>query len=394
MSSYHIPAGLKPVVAEIDLSAIVHNCRLLRTLAGEGVGICAVVKSNAYGHGVGTILPALREAEVDMLSVATISEAAELRQLGWDKPILLLGSELSIYKGKAKSDAAGWMVENDVRITAMYTEDIDALEQAAEKCGKPAGVHLMLDTGMSRIGHPETELMKLADDIASREMVNIEGLYTHMAAADQEDKTFSSEQLARFRKFVKKFRKTGHCPAVIHMANSAALIDMQAEFFDMTRPGIAVYGYHPSSEITNRLDLKMSLKLKTFLETVKEIGAGSFVGYGCSYRAGRDMLIGVAGVGYGDGYDRGLSNKGVMKILDIEVPVIGKVTMNQTILDLTGLSRQGITPYPGMEVTVIDNNRDSVNNIERIAVALGTVPHEVAARLGRGIKRVGIRSQL
>jgi alanine racemase len=161
----------------------------------------------------------------------------------------------------------------------------------------------------------------------------------------------------------------------------------------MVRPGIALYGYHPGSEITNRLDLQMSLKLKTFLETVKPVDAGNFIGYGCSYKAERDMLVGVAGIGYGDGYDRGLSNKGVMTISDIPIPVIGKVTMNQTILDLTDLPSQGVTPYPGMEVTVIDNSRDSDNNIERIAVALGTVPHEIAARLGRSIKRVGVRRQ-
>jgi len=381
------------VVAEIDLSAVIHNCRLIRNLAGTGSKICAVVKSNAYGHGVDTVLPALQEAKVEMLSVATIAEAAELRGLGWDNPILLLGSELSIYQGKTKTEAARWLVENEVRITAMYTGDIDALEKAARKCGKPANVHLMLDTGMNRIGLPESELVKLIDDIAGREKVNIEGLYTHLAAADQKDKSFSYSQLDKFRKFIERLSEKGISPDTIHIANSAFLLDVQDDFFDMVRPGIAVYGYHPSAEMVNRADLKMCLKLKTYLETVKKVPAGDTIGYGRSYKAQKDMLIGVAAVGYGDGYDRGLSNKGKMKIADTYVPVIGKVTMNQTILDLTNLQAEGLEPHPGMEVTVIDNDRDSVNNIERIAEQLGTVPHEIVARLGGHIKRVAVRSQ-
>lgn len=380
--------NFKSVVAEIDLSAISHNCRMIRNLTNSA--ICAVVKSNAYGHGVETVLPALEKENVEMLAVATIEQSARLRELGWDKPILLLGSELSIYEDKAKDSAAMCLVENDIRITAMYPQDITVLGKAAEKSGKRAKVHIMLDTGMNRVGLDEKRLISLIEKITNTENVDIEGLYTHFAAADTKDKSFSYKQVEKFKSFVSLLDSKGQKPKILHLANSAGVLDLKDISFDMVRPGIAVYGYKPDTKMVSRCDLRMSLKLKTFLEVVKDIPEGSYVGYGCSYKARKDMTIGVAGIGYSDGYDRGLSNRGVMEISGIEVPVIGRVTMNQTILDITDLKDNGIKPCPGIEVVAIDNRRESGNNVEKTAEKLGTVPHEITARFAAHIKRIGV----
>ena len=378
------------LVAQIDLSAVVHNCNILRQFTSDKCKMCVAVKCNAYGHGIDVVLPALKKANVDMLAVAAIPEAMQLRELGWDRPILLLGSEFSIYAGRQKNEIAEWLIANQVRITAMYKEDIEALDAAAKKLGQKAFVHLMLDSGMGRMGLDEQNVLQLIDAISGLNSIEIEGLYTHLSTADAPDKTFSKYQLKRFDDFLTEIKSRGLNIPLIHAANTPAAIDLKQSHYDMLRTGIALYGYQPGRQMHNKPDLKPVMKLVSYLYAVKQIKKGGYAGYGNTWQAPEDTTVGLVPVGYGDGYDRRLSNKGKMKIAGILVPVVGRVSMDQTILDLTPLLKEQIEVSPGMEVTVIDNDPKAPNSIESIADQLQTIPYEIITKLGSRIKRVQI----
>ena len=379
----------KYLLAQIDLAAIIHNCRIIRGLIPAGCRLCPAVKCNAYGHGIEIVLPALRSAEAEMLCISAIFEAEQLLELGWDRPILLLGSEFSIYSGKEKQELAHWIVEKQIRVIVTSKDDIEALSKAAEFIKTPALVHVKLDSGMCRMGLSEQNLLGLITEIKCNNNIIIEGLYTHLATADEADKTFAEYQLRRFKKFIEHLKKTGPRIPIIHAANSGAIIDLPDSSFNMVRPGISIYGCHPSPQMRNKPDLKPAMKVVSFLTLVKNIPAGSYIGYGCTYKASRDMLIGLVPIGYGDGYDRRLSNIGKMTIAGQLVPVVGRVSMDQTVVDLTELGRKGIHKVSaGQEVIVIDNVRSAPNSIESIAEMLVTVPNEIMTRLGPRIQRV------
>jgi alanine racemase len=351
--------------------------------------MCVAVKANAYGHGVEVVLPALRRARVEMLGVATIAEARQLRDLEWSGPILLFGSELSACAGKQKSEQARWLVEKDIRVTLTSRQDLDELATAARAKGRTAGVHFKLDSGMSRMGVSEDLLVELLDVARADCFLNVEGLYTHFATAD-DDMVFAGQQLQRFRAFVDRLRAAGVTVPMLHAANSAAIINLPDSHLDMIRPGISVYGYHTSPAMTNRPDLRPAMRVVSYLTLVKRIPAGSCVGYGCTFRAAKDMLVGLVPIGYADGYNRRLSNAGKMIVADRVVPVVGRVSMDQTVIDLTALDKNGIAVSPGTEVIVIDNDRDSPNSVEALAVQLGTIPYEITTLLGPRVTRVAV----
>jgi len=323
-----------------------------------------------------------------MLCVANAEEAGELIELGWARPILLLGTELAACHGKGKDELAQWLVENDVRVTPAESQDLQVLAEAGRRIGKPAHVHFMLDTGMSRMGLAEHDLEQLIAQAADNQYLFAEGLYTHLATADEADKSFANQQLRRFDGFISKLGAAGIRIPITHAANSAAVLDMPGCCYEMVRPGIAVYGYYPSAGVTSRPELRPSLTLVARLLLVKQIPAHSYIGYGCTYRAERDMTIGLVPIGYGDGYDRRLSNRGRMTVAGRLAEVVGRVSMDLTVVDLTAVVKQGISVSAGMEVTVIDSNRAAANSVESIAAELGTIPYEVVTRLGRRVHRV------
>ena len=382
---------MKPncLVAQIELAAVEHNCRVLRSLTPPGCRMCVAVKANAYGHGIEVVLPALRRARADMLGVATIAEARQLRDLGWSGPILLFGSELSVYAGKHKSEQARWLVKNEVGVTLTSRQDMEELAAAARAEGRTAHVHLKLDSGMSRMGVSEDPMFELIEAARADRFLDVEGLYTHFATAD-DDMAFAEGQLGRFKAFVERLRAAGETVPMLHAANSAAIINLPDSHFDMIRPGISVYGYHTSPAMTNRPDLRPVMRVVSYLTLVKRIPAGSGVGYGCTFRAAEDTLVGLVPIGYADGYNRRLSNAGKMIVADRVVPVVGRVSMDQTVVDLTVPEKEGVEVSPGTEVIVIDNDRDSPNSVEALAVQLGTIPYEITTLLGPRVVRVAV----
>jgi len=376
------------LTAEIDSSAIIHNCGIFKELLSPHCELSAAVKCNAYGHGIEVVLPALKSSDVRTVCVSSLNEAHQVRQLGWERPVLLLGSEFSIYTGSEKRDYARWIVENQLRITPTTIDDIESLSSAAQALGKPAVIHLMYDSGMSRMGLGDDELLELTDRASNSSYITIEGLYTHFAAADEADKTFTRHQLNKFEAFLKLLGEKKVNIPIIHTANSAAALDVPESQFDMVRLGISVYGYYPSANIRNKPRLIPSMRVLSRLTLVKKIPAGSVIGYGCTYKAPKDMVIGLVPIGYGDGYDRRLSNKGQMTVKNRFVPVVGRVSMDQTIIDLTELAGSGAELHPGEKVTVISNIRDEPNSVESLAALLDTIPNEIVTRLGPRITRI------
>ncbi len=382
------------LIAEINLAALEHNCRVLRALAPPSCKLCVAVKADAYGHGLELVLPAFEQSDVEMLAVATIAEAERLRELGWRRAILLLGSELAVYASAERAVRAEWLVREHVSTTVARLDDLRALEAAGEKQGLAAAVHFMLDTGMTREGAQADEILALFEVAGGSSFLSIEGLYTHMAAADgasEADRAFTLNQLRVFREFVESMRSRGIAVPPLHAANSPATIDTPELHFDMIRPGVAVYGCHPSPEMQRRPDLWQALRVRSFLSQVKRIAAGAAVGYGGTFRAPEEMAVGIVPLGYADGYDRRLSNCGVLSIGGTPVPVIGRVSMDQLTLDLRPLPDGGQAARAGDEVVVIDDAPGAPNNIEALAVLLDTVPHEVMTSLGGRVQRLAVR---
>lgn len=377
------------IYAQIDEDAIISNCNYLKSLKPHAK-MCAVVKANAYGHGVEIVAPALVKAGIDMFAVANFNEARQLSDIKPPCPVLVLGSHLSIFEGENQKGIAEWIVDNGVRITAMLKSDIDAIVKACEQLNKKAYVHIKLDTGMSRMGLDRDKLWDLVEYIKQFENIEIEGLYTHLSTADAEDKTLALSQLQQLRNFIKVLKSKCVEPVLIHADNSAAVIDMPDVDFNMLRVGIALYGYQPSREMKQCPELKPAMRVVSRLLAVKNIKKGTCIGYGCTYKAPNDMTIGVVPIGYGDAYDRKISNRGKMKVADTIVPIVGRVSMDQTIIDLTETVKKDSNIKAGDEVVVIDNDREAPNSVENIAELLGSIPYEITTRLGPRIVRVGL----
>ena len=378
------------LVAEIDLTAIARNIQTLRSRMEPGCQMCVAIKADAYGHGADLVLPVLAREGVEMVGVATIGEASGARESGWQGSILLMGSELNGYVGPRQRDRAEWLVTNEISSTVSSLGDVEALDLAAQAVGKPAIVHFMLDTGMTREGVYEEAVREMIERARSSDSIRIEGLYTHFATADEADKSFAHEQFERFGRFVEELESQGVEIPLLHAANSPAMIDVPHVHLNMVRPGVSVYGCHASHEMKERPDLTQVLRLTSVLVLVKRVPAGSLVGYGSTHRAEETTTIGVVPVGYADGYDRRLSNRATMRIGEHILPVIGRVSMDQTVLDLGPMLRAGMEPTPGQKVVVIDDRYDAPNNIEALARILDTVPHEVMTGLKGRVHRVAV----
>lgn len=377
------------LIAEVSLSAFAHNCRLIRSMVPQDTWLCAAVKADAYGHGVHLLMPVLKSC-ANMLAVVTIAEARELRLLDWTGPVLLMGAELNIYDAQQKAEHADWLVTNDISVTISSLEDLQALGTAARRCGKIARVHVMFDSGMTREGVYESFAKELVEHARIEPRMQLEGLYTHFASADEADKAFTQNQIRRFSDFVASVQKPGLEIPLIHAGNSAGTIDLPACHFTMVRPGISIYGCHASDDMITRPDLRPVMRVKGYITLVKDIPAGSVVGYGGTYRAERSMTIAIVPMGYADGYDRRLANCGKVLIAGEVANVIGRVSMDQVIIDVTALAAKGMRPVPGDEAILIDNRSGSPNSAEAIARQIGTISYEVLTQLGRRVVRVAV----
>lgn len=370
------------LTAEISASAVRANLALLRQRLSPATKLCAVVKADCYGHGLATLGDAIG-AEADALAVATAAEALDVRRLGYRGEILMFFAPCAFADAARQADALDELLAGRIILTVVTPAEADAVADAARRGRTEACVHVMIDTGMGREGAAAEEAPALVEHIRRTAGLKLTGLYTHFATADEADKTFTRAQLARFRRAVDA---CGPCEGLtLHAASSAALIDLPQTHLDLVRPGIAMYGYQPSDQMHTKLPLRPALRLVAPLMIVKGVPAGSRCGYGLTHRFDRPSRVGLVPVGYGDGYPRCLSNRAVMRAHGREVPVRGRVSMDQTLVDLTDVPGARV----GDEVEIISDDPAAPNSVEGLARLAGTIPYEITCGFGnRRVRRV------
>ena len=368
------------VKAVVSLDAIAHNFEEMKKNIADGTRIVAVIKADGYGHGAEAISRLIEDYEY-IWGFATAEEAIQLKDAGIEKPVLILGLVFEEYFQE--------LIRKDVRLTVCEYDVAKILSDEAVRQGRQVHIHIALDTGMSRIGYQVTE--EAADEmaqIAKLPHMIVEGIFTHFAKADEYDKTFTKEQIQKFRKMIAMMEDRGVSIPVKHCSNSAGIAEIREANMDMVRAGITLYGLWPSEEVDqNSLDLKPVMELKTHVAYVKDLEAGRAISYGGTFITKRDSRIATIPVGYADGYCRGLSNTGSVLIHGKRAPICGRVCMDQFMVDVTDIPDVKI----GDEVTLIGRDGDEVITMEEVGSLSGRFNYEFVCVLGKRIPRVFYR---
>lgn len=374
--------SIRPVWAEVDLGRIEHNVKQIKSLC-ENKKIYGVVKADAYGHGALDIVQVLLKSGVTDLAVALITEALEIINSGINAPILILGFTPLTF--------ADDILNNNIEQTVYDLEYAKKLSEIAQEKSKTAKIHIAVDTGMGRIGFlPNEKGMQAVRQISKLPNINIEGIFTHFSTADEADKTYSMEQLAKFNKFVDDLENEGIKFNIKHASNSAGIMDLPEAHFNAVRPGIIMYGYYPSNEvIKERLDLKPALALKTSVVHVKTLPKDMYISYGRKYKTDKERVIATLPIGYADGYTRSLSNKGKVIINGKLASIVGAVCMDQCMIDVTDVG----TVKVGDEVILLGEHGNTRFNADDLAELLDTINYEIICMIGRRVPRVYINNE-
>lgn len=368
------------VQAVINLDNIRHNISAMKSLVDKDKKMLAVIKADAYGHGAVEVAEALDDL-ADFYAVAFIDEALELRRAGIDKPILILG-----YTDPVDYEL---LLKYDVRPAMYETDDAQKLSDLAVSMGIKAKVHIKVDTGMGRIGFScdDTGVEKIAE-ISNMPGIEVEGIFTHYAKADEIDKTAANGQLEKFRWINRQLVGLGiHIP-VRHISNSAGIMEMDNSDFDMVRSGIVTYGLYPSEEVDKSIvELRPAMSLMSKVIFVKDVKAGTGIGYGWSYIADHDIRVATVSAGYADGYPRAQSNKGRVIIHGEYAPIIGRVCMDQFMVDVSHIDGVQVRD----DVILIGRDGDKEVTVEEVAEPANSFNYELVCNISRRVPRTYIR---
>ena len=368
----------RPTRAEIRLGALRRNFDRARKLAGPGVKVMAVVKADAYGHGMLRVASELIAQGADYLGVAIIEEAVALREAGFAAPILVFGSP--------PDDQIPLFARHGIDMAVVSASKARSAAAVAAAEGKSIRCHLKIDTGMGRIGARWDGLESFAEELSDLASgpgsgLDIVGVFSHLATADC-DLSFAREQVARFRSSLSRLAKRGIEPPLAHIANSAALVGLPEARFGMVRPGIFVYGYEPSPLGTAGVEPVM--RLASRISFVKKVPRGEGLSYGLTWRAVTETTVATLPIGYGDGYSRSLSNRAQVWVGHRSAPIAGRICMDQTMLDLG----PGAEAIEGDEVILFGEKDGEGMPGERICELLGTIPYELTCMVGARVPRV------
>ena len=367
----------RPTWAEINLSHLASNVREFRKFLPDAVKLLAVVKADAYGHGACEVAEVALQEGASMLGVASLEEGEALRQKGIKSPILILGCT------DPRQNLS--LLEMQLTPTVFSWEAASSFSQQAQARGKRAAIHVKIDTGMGRLGLADPRnTIDFLERVAALPGIILEGVYTHFAAADEKDKSFTRRQLRLFNSILSACKERGIEVPLKHAANSAAALELPETHLDMVRIGIGLYGCYPSREMNNQIKLLPVMSLKSRIIFLKKVSAGTPVSYGRTYFAPDDTTIATVPLGYGDGYNRLLSNKGFMLVQGRRVPIAGRVCMDHTMLDV------GKIPFvqQGDEVVAFGRQGQGELDVEEIAEQLGTISYEVLCNIGSRVPRV------
>lgn len=368
----------RDTIVEINLDAIKHNVReFKKCLNDDNIALLAVLKANGYGHGSVEVSKAILDAGVSQLGVAFVDEAIELREAEITVPILVLGYT----PATAVKDA----ILYDIMMTVYRTEDLQIINECAKGLEKKACIQIKIDTGMNRIGLQEEEVVSFLEKLKNMKYIEVAGIFTHYSTADEVDKTYTNMQKNLFEKIVNTAKAMGVYFSYIHTSNSAGSMEQRHTFQNMVRVGIGIYGMYPSKEVDHTVvSLQPALSLKSKVAHIKFTKKNRGVSYGNTYMTTGEEWIATVPIGYADGYNRQLSNKGHALINEIRVPVIGCVCMDQLMLDVT----QAMPVHVGDEVVFYGKQGEEEITLEDIACLLGTINYEVVCMLDRRIPRV------
>lgn len=368
------------VYAAVDLDALKANVDAIKHCISPDTQIMAVIKADGYGHGA---VPIAKELEnIDCVfgyGVATDEEALILQNADVRKPILVLGYTFPHYYEE--------LIAKEVRMTVFHEDALAELSACAARLGKKAKIHIKVDTGMTRIGiAPNESGLAFVKKALSYEMLEVEGVFTHFARADETDKTSVNEQFDRISQFWKCIEKeTGYRIPLKHCSNSAAIMELCGMNMDMVRAGIILYGLQPSDEVSkDSIILKPLLSLKSCIVHIKQVEKGVPVSYGGTYVTDRRMRVATIPVGYADGYPRSLSNKGYVLIHGKKAPILGRICMDQFMVDIEDIPEAEI----GTEVTLIGQDGPLTITMEELGALSGRFNYEFACDLGKRVPRV------
>ena len=358
---------------EIDLDTIEKNFDALKALTKEGVRAMAVVKADAYGHGAVQVAEKLKD-KADFFAVATAREGVELRENGIENPILVLS-----YCAPAEYDL---LLRYGITPTISSASDARILNGKAVGLGINCKIHVAVDTGMSRIGFCDDESgITQIKEIVKMQGLTIEGIFSHFAKADYEDKTSADRQTKRFEDFVSKLEAEGVVIPIKHICNSAGLIEFNVQHYDMVRMGIALYGMYPSEEVQkSRVELTPAMKVVAHVIHIKDIDEGTTVGYGESYVATEKRRIATVSIGYADGYNRSFSGTGYVMICGKKAPVLGRVCMDLVVVDVTDIPEVKI----GMPATILGDGITA----EDLGRMCGSFNYEVVCNFAKRVTAV------
>jgi len=369
----------RPTWAEIDLAALRFNLDKVRELVGENTKILVAVKADAYGHGILEVSKALVNFGVDYLGVATTDEAILLRCSGIKIPILIFGAILN--------REALPVIKYGITQTVPNIEVAEFLSSFARRLCKRLKVHMKIDTGMGRLGVWYEEAISFIKQIKKFRNLELEGIYTHLPSADEKDRCFTNQQLLHFNRLIEELERLGIFISLKHAANSMGVLRFKSSHLNLVRPGIMIYGLYPNLKTPRPIGLKPVLSLKTCIVYIKEVPKGRTIGYGRTYITDKKAKIATLPVGYGDGYPRFLSNRAYVLIKGKKAPVVGRICMDQTMVDVSGIRGVGI----GDEVVLIGSQEKAIITAEEIADIGNTISYEIVCGISKRVPRVYIK---
>lgn len=369
---------LRPVWAEINLDKIKHNIKEIKNIIKKDTIICAVVKADAYGHGVAEVSEVLLKNGVNRLAVSTLEEARQLRNNGYTNASIMVLGHTPEGHGDAIVDG------NIIQTVYTYNQALYFSNLAKEK-NKEVTIHLKIDTGMSRLGFLlDTQSLNEIKKIFELPNLMVEGVFSHLATAGEKNKEYTYKQFNIFMDFVNQLEKEGFTIPIKHISNSAAIIDLPEMNLDMVRPGIILYGLYPSNDVNKeRLNLKQAMELKAKVSHVKTLPKGYGISYGSKYTTSDTEKIITIPIGYADGYTKMLSGKAEIIVDGEKIPVVGDICMDQCMANATGLDIK-----TGDEVVLYSSNNESGITINDIADKVGTINYEIICMLGKRVPRV------
>ncbi len=367
---------------EISLNNLVYNINAFKETIQPETNLMAVVKADAYGHGSIEVAKAAIHAGANYLAVAFLDEAIILRKAGFSIPILVLGYT------SLDTETIEQAIDHNITLTIYSKEAVERIQELATKKKLVCRIHLKIDSGMNRIGVRSTsEALQVVSSITSDYLI-LEGIFTHFADADVIDSSFVHDQFHHFMDIVSYLQQKGYDIPVKHCCNTAATIAFPEMHLDMVRVGIGLYGLYPEEHLRNNITLKPVMSFKTKPILIKDVPTGQTISYGRTYTTTKDSIIATIPVGYADGLSRSLSNKGHVTLNGHKAPIVGRVCMDQTMVDLSGINPADFNE----EIILFGDPLDNCISLSEIAVQMNTIHYEVACLIGKRVPRVYIQN--